>query len=131
MLRLNSAIKVRAVASKVVSEFEFGITVLSWTDAPTEVERGGDFQIMAEYEGENNGYTIEYFFADTNALTSEYGEITNNNSVHIYDRVAGGSKIALVARLSNIEIKYSCEVKKITSVVLIISLMLKGIRLAL
>ena len=60
---------------------------------------------LAEYEGENKGYTIEYYFAATDALTSIYGEIINNNSVHIYDRVTGITEIELIARLGNIEIK--------------------------
>ena len=114
--KADTTIKVKAVASNVVSEFEFGITVLTWVDAPTEIERGGDFQILAEFAGENNGYTVEYYFADTNALTSDYGEITNNNSVHIYDRIAGGTKIILKAKLGNVGIEYTCTVNKVKSV---------------
>ncbi len=116
--KADTIIKVKAVANDIVSYFEFGITVLSWTTAPKQVERGSDIIILAEYEGENKGYTIEYYFAATDALTSIYGEIINNNSVHIYDRVTGGTEIELIARLGNIEIKYTCTVKKITSIVL-------------
>lgn len=115
--KADTLIKVKAVAGDIISNFEFEITVLSWTTAPNEVERGSDFQIVAEYEGENNGYTVEYCFDSTNALTSESGEITNTNSVHIYEWVTGGTEIVLIAKLGNIEIKYPCTVKKVASVV--------------
>lgn len=114
--KADTIIKVKAVAGDVVSYFEFGITVLSWIDVPIEIERGSEFQILAEYEGENNGYTVEYCFAINNALVSDYGKITNNNSVYINYWISGGTPIVLMAKLGNIEITQTCTVKKIASI---------------
>lgn len=118
--KADKLINVKAVAGDVVSYFDFRITVLSWTIAPTEVERGEYFKIVAEYEGESYAYDVQYCFADTNSHICEYGVIgddDNNNLVFIEKWVEGGTEIRLIAKLGNIEIKHVCTVKKVELVV--------------
>ena len=117
----DTPIKVRAEASGVYSEFSVYITVVKWTNCPTELERGSDVLILAEAYGNRGGYNIEYYFADTYSHTNRYGEITNVNNVYIYDHVSSGTAVEFVAKLGNIEIKYTATVKKIVSINLVLT----------